>query len=80
MTTISMYDVQYDRASPPLSSLQWNLDITNGQGTGKICSLKRCFVIWRFFFICFTSSGVEKIVRYVVVQFYPWFKFYFPLF
>ena len=44
--------------------LQWNLDITKGGGTGKICSLKRVFVISRFFFICFTVTGVKKIVRY----------------
>ena len=25
--------------------LQWNLDITKGQGSGKICSLNRGFVI-----------------------------------
>ena len=34
------------------------------QGTGKICSLYRGFVIWRFFFIYFTITGVKKIVSY----------------
>ena len=44
--------------------VQWNLDITKCQGTGKMCSLYRGFVISRFFFICFTMTGVMKIVRY----------------
>ena len=35
-----------------------------GQGTGKICSLYRCFGISRFFSIYFTITGVKKIVRY----------------
>ena len=29
--------------------VQWNLDLTKGQGTGKICSLFRGFVISKFF-------------------------------
>ena len=36
-------------------SLQWNLDLTKGQGTGKMCSLYICnevlIVISRFFHI-----------------------------
>ena len=39
---------------------------TNGQpqGTGKICSLKRGFVISRLCFIYFTITGANKIVRF----------------
>ena len=47
-----------------LNVVQWNLDLTKGQGTGKICSLQRHFVISRFFFIHFTITAVKKIVRY----------------
>ena len=36
-----------------------------GQGTGKICSLKQGFVIWRLIFMYFTIPGVKKIVRYI---------------
>ena len=35
------------------------------------------------FISCVLASGTSEtivIVIYVVVQFYPWFKFYFPLF
>ena len=35
-----------------------------GQGTGKIGSLSRGFVISMFFFIYFTITEVNKIVRY----------------
>jgi len=42
-----------------------NLDITKDQGTGKISSLYRGFVISRFSFIYFTVIGVKKIVRYI---------------
>ena len=31
------------------STTQWNLDIMKGQGTGKICSLLRGFIMLRFF-------------------------------
>ena len=42
-----------------------NLDITKGQGTSKIWSLQRGFVIYRFFFIYFaTTEDVKTIVRY----------------
>ena len=41
-----------------------NLEITKGQGTGKICSLQRGFVISRYFFIYFAITAVKKIVRY----------------
>ena len=34
------------------------------QGTGKICSLKRGFVISRLCFIYFTITGANKIVRF----------------
>ena len=40
--------------------LQWNLDITKGQGTGNFCSL----VISRFFSLYFTIAGIKKIVCY----------------
>ena len=43
--------------------LQWNLDITKCQGTGNICSLERGFVISRSFFMYFTITGVNKVVR-----------------
>ena len=43
--------------------LKWNLDITKGQGTGKICSLYRGFVISRFFSTYFTITGVKNAVR-----------------
>ena len=33
--------------------VQWNLDITKGQGSGKLCYNDRSFVISRFFFIVF---------------------------
>ena len=35
----------------PQHNIQWNLDITNGQETGKMFSLYRGFVISRFFSI-----------------------------
>ena len=35
-----------------------------GQGTDKIGSLERGFVISRFFFIYFAVTGVKKIVRH----------------
>ena len=35
----------------PFSNIQWNLDKTKGQGTGKTRSLLRGFVTSRFFFI-----------------------------
>ena len=41
-------------------NIQWNLDITNGQETGKICSLYQGFVISRFFSIHFTITGLRK--------------------
>ena len=41
-------------------NIQWNLDITNGQETGKICLLYRGFVILRFFSIYFTITGLRK--------------------
>ena len=52
--------------SHPYNFLQWNLDVTQGQGTGKICSLYQGFFISRFFFIYFTiaMTRVKKIVHY----------------
>ena len=54
--------------------IQWNLNITKGQGTGKICSLQRGFVIFRFFSIYFAITGVKKIVCYtedfVILRFF----------
>ena len=44
--------------------MQWNLDVTTGQGTGKVCSLLRGFVKSRFFPIYFTATGAKNIVRY----------------
>ena len=44
----------------PHHNTQWNLDITKGQETGKICSLYRGFVILRFFSIYFTITGLRK--------------------
>ena len=41
-------------------NIQWNLDITNGQETGKICSLYQGFIISRFFSIHFTITGLRK--------------------
>ena len=36
--------------------LQWNLDLTKCQGTGKVGSLYRVFVIFRFGFHIFYSD------------------------
>ena len=47
--------------------MQWNLDVTRGQGTGKICSLHRGFVKSRWVFIHFAITSVKKIVRYIEV-------------
>lgn len=44
--------------------MQWNLDVTTGQGTGKVCSLLRGFFKSRFFPIYFTATGAKNIVRY----------------
>ena len=42
--------------------VDWNLNITKGQRTGKMCSLWRDFVISRVFFHIFYYFLVEKIV------------------
>ena len=42
-----------------LRVIQWNLEKTKGQGTGKICSLYRGFVTSRFFSTYFTITGVK---------------------
>ena len=44
--------------------LQWNLDITKGQGNGNFSSLLGGFLILRFFSLYFTIAGIKKIVRY----------------
>ena len=51
------------------SIVQWNLDITKGQGTGKNLFAKTRFryIVVPKFFIYFTITGVEKIVRYTKV-------------
>lgn len=41
------------------------LDLTKAQGTGQTCSLKRGFVILKFFSIRFTVSGAENTARYI---------------
>ena len=57
--------------------LQWNLQITMGQSTGKIRSLHRGFVISRVFFIYFITAGLQKNIslyrglRYIEVPLYP---------
>ena len=61
-------------------NIQWNLDVTKGQGTGKICLLYRCFVTSRFFLIYFTITREKKFslyrglgyieVRYIKVPLY----------
>ena len=42
-----------------LRVIQWNLEKTKGEETGKICSLYRCFVTSRFFSTYFTITGVK---------------------
>ena len=44
-------------------SLFWNLDITKGQGTGKIGPQKWTFIMSVFFFMYFTITGVKNIVQ-----------------
>ena len=51
---------------PVQYSIQCNLDVTKGQGTGKICSLKGGFVLLRFFFIYFTVTRVKIIMHYIL--------------
>ena len=43
-----------------LTIKQCNPDITNGQGTCRMCSLHQGFVISRFFFTYFTISGGKE--------------------
>ena len=54
----------YWKLSEDFFVLQWNLNIIKCQRTGKICSLQWGFVILRYFSICFTITGVKKIVCY----------------
>lgn len=42
--------------------MRWNLDTMKGQRTSKICSLRRGFVVMRFFSINYTITGARKIV------------------
>ena len=42
-------------------SVQWNLVIAKGQGTGEICSLQQVFVISNFFFTYFAIIRAKKI-------------------
>ena len=41
------------------------MNITKGQGNGKIFSLQRDFVVSRFFSICFTIARAKSIFRYI---------------
>ena len=54
---------------PIKNKLQWNLDIMKCQGTGKMCSPQRGFVVSRLFFISFTITEKTKIVRYINVRY-----------
>ena len=46
--------------------LQWNLEITKGQGTGKICLYNEVLFNIEFHFLYFTITGIKKIiVRYI---------------
>ena len=42
---------------------QWNLDVTRGQGTGKICCYNEVSLVSRFFFVYFTITETKKIFR-----------------
>ena len=55
ISTVSMQNVDY--------KAQWNLDITRWQWTSESFSLQRGIHV-RNFPICFTITGVRKIVRY----------------
>ena len=48
----------------PKALVRQNLAITKSQGTSKICAISRGFVISRLFFIYFTVTGLNKMVRY----------------
>ena len=47
------------------TSVQWNLDLTKGQATGKMClPYQQGFVTWRFFFISYHDWGKENHLLY----------------
>lgn len=52
--------------------MRWNLDTMKGQRTSKICSLRRGFVVMRFFSINYTITGPGKLLhrrlRYIEVR------------
>ena len=54
-------------------SVQWNLVIAKGQGTGEICSLQQVFVISSFFSHILLLSGQRKSFRYIEVSLYQVF-------
>ena len=47
-----------------LDQKQWKIYKMKGQGTDKICSLYRGFVILRFFSVYFAVTGVRNIISY----------------
>ena len=60
-TTSLQFVLQKGRFSKPSVHLEkWNLDVTKGWGTEKICSLHWGFIISRFFSIYFTITGAKK--------------------
>ena len=42
-----------------LQHMQWNLDITKGEGTGKMSAITRFYCIEVFFFQHFTIAGAK---------------------
>ena len=47
------------------TSVQWNLDLTTGQATGKMClPYQGGFVTWSFFFISYHDWGKENHLLY----------------
>lgn len=63
-------------SASPAAQLQWNLDITKGQGNGKMCAPYRGFNISRFYFIDFAITGVKKIVKKIEIIIIEAHKFY----
>ena len=62
---MSIGNIKISSANGKIPEYTWtqrNLDITKGQGTGQICSLKWGSVVSRFFFICNTITGVKKLI------------------
>ena len=66
MNVSKYYDLNNNNAylAKHYNDTQWNLNITKDQGTGKICSLQRGFVVSRFFSVFCTITGASKIVHY----------------